>query len=1016
MKNNQKFPYPKGSEWRKWDLHMHTPASFHYDYHGGDAFDKIIEKMNQSDIAVFAITDYFTLEGYKELRKRKDKITKTVFPGIELRLEDSLLPSRHTRNKDKGKSDIPINVQIIFDNDEDIFSRIEEYVFSLEFKDFHNQTNALKKENIIKLGKQINSQLNDQEAYIAGCKRVRIPKEKIKEVLKEKGLSGRALIILPYEKYGGMDPIDPDNDSLIKSRLTKLCNIIESSKESQIEFFLGHSPKLPFILEEGSKNEQFITYIGRPKPCLVGSDSHHPDTVGTFSGNKQCWIKADPVFEGLQQIVYEPSARVYIGEEPPTKLEASKIIKSISIKNSNCWFEDGSLELNQDMISVIGGKGSGKTALLDLIAFSANQEWKEIEGPNSFLPRVKGKIPQLSLILTWSDGSTDNVSLRTYKHQERKKKVIYLSQGFISKLCSEEGSQDLQNQIESVIFQKIEETDKGIYPNFQTYKESRLKIARIALESIQEQLKEIVKEIQGKFALVTEESSIEKDLELKSKDLKEIKKETKKLSDFLLDARKTKQYEGYKNLNERKSVYEKKIAKEREKVRNIDVILELISSFEKKAASFVEDINKKLEEIGVKEQITIAINPKNVIQLINGHRTRIIDSIKKSEEALKKIQLEMQRIISKLKLEKTRENKLIELNKLEKQLGEQIESLKMKSESIKKAKKEIDPLLDRAIETFFRFFILIREGRTILKEIYKPLDSVLKESKEEHERFFSFDVSLDFDSSKMVEMIDQYIDHRKEGKYYNQTGEQIKQDLINIANKTIDLFDWQVIKDNPEQQESIDKRNNKKVRDFIFEIRSLFVDYRRETTEIGEQKIAEQLKDDFSIEDFYNWLFDISYYKLSYSIQFNNKRLDDLSPGLKGVALLILYLELDDEDLKPIIIDQPEENLDNRFIFSTLVGYFRKAKLKRQVIIVTHNANLVVNTDSEQIIVANYDKDKSDQPSIISYVSGALEYSFTDKREKSILFSKGIRQHCWDILEGGPDAFRKREEKYNFPM
>mgnify|MGYP000500528342 CR=1 FL=1 len=117
-----------------------------------------------------------------------------------------------------------------------------------------------------------------------------------------------------------------------------------------------------------------------------------------------------------------------------------------------------------------------------------------------------------------------------------------------------------------------------------------------------------------------------------------------------------------------------------------------------------------------------------------------------------------------------------------------------------------------------------------------------------------------------------------------------------------------------------------------------------------------------------------------------------LSLGPKGTVLLKILLVEDD---KPLIIDQPEENLDNRFIYDTLRDAFRKAKTDRQVIIATHNANLVVNTDAEQVVVATYDDN------VISFESGALE-------------NPSIRTQVAQILEGGQDAFMRREQKYNF--
>ena len=97
--NNSK--YPKGSEWRKWDLHIHTPASFHWNgqkFNGdpcspqnADLVDEMIHALNSAEPEVFAIMDYWTFDGWFALKRRlaqpgAPKLLKKVFPGIELRL------------------------------------------------------------------------------------------------------------------------------------------------------------------------------------------------------------------------------------------------------------------------------------------------------------------------------------------------------------------------------------------------------------------------------------------------------------------------------------------------------------------------------------------------------------------------------------------------------------------------------------------------------------------------------------------------------------------------------------------------------------------------------------------------------------------------------------------------------------------------------------------------------------------------------------------------------------------
>lgn len=114
--------------------------------------------------------------------------------------------------------------------------------------------------------------------------------------------------------------------------------------------------------------------------------------------------------------------------------------------------------------------------------------------------------------------------------------------------------------------------------------------------------------------------------------------------------------------------------------------------------------------------------------------------------------------------------------------------------------------------------------------------------------------------------------------------------------------------------------------------------------------------------------------------------------------LLLLYLALDTEDDRPLIIDQPEENLDPKSIFDELVGLFIAAKAKRQVIMVTHNANLVVNTDADQIIIAEAGPREAGGLPGISYMAGGLE-------------DAPIRERVCEILEGGEHAFRERARR-----
>jgi hypothetical protein len=152
------------------------------------------------------------------------------------------------------------------------------------------------------------------------------------------------------------------------------------------------------------------------------------------------------------------------------------------------------------------------------------------------------------------------------------------------------------------------------------------------------------------------------------------------------------------------------------------------------------------------------------------------------------------------------------------------------------------------------------------------------------------------------------------------------------------------------------------------------------------------------LKEFAHWLFGTDHVSVRYEISYDGVDIRKLSPGTRGIVLLLLYLALDDSDDRPLIIDQPEENLDPKSVFDELVALFIAAKAKRQVIIVTHNANLVINTDADQIIVAEAGPHPSGGLPPISYVAGGLE-------------SAEIRKAVCDILEGGEAAFRERARR-----
>ena len=127
-------------------------------------------------------------------------------------------------------------------------------------------------------------------------------------------------------------------------------------------------------------------------------------------------------------------------------------------------------------------------------------------------------------------------------------------------------------------------------------------------------------------------------------------------------------------------------------------------------------------------------------------------------------------------------------------------------------------------------------------------------------------------------------------------------------------------------------------------------------------------------------------------IFYNGKELAKHSLGQRASALIIFILTQKDNDV--IIIDQPEDDLDNQTIYKEVIKELIKLKSKTQFIFATHNANIPVLGDCEQIVVCDYEEKK------INIEMGSID-------------NHNIQQKIINIMEGGKDAFNKRREIYN---
>src|SRR5262249_26963181 len=150
----------------------------------------------------------------------------------------------------------------------------------------------------------------------------------------------------------------------------------------------------------------------------------------------------DVTFESLRQACIEPEGRALVESEPPRGALPSQTIERVDVSNAP-WLRNAQVPLNPGLIAIIGPRGSGKTALADLIAAGGHAMTPHLN-KSSFIYRAKGFLEDSESSLTWESGESTSILLRDVEFEDliTTPHVQYLSQQFVEQLCSAEGLKD----------------------------------------------------------------------------------------------------------------------------------------------------------------------------------------------------------------------------------------------------------------------------------------------------------------------------------------------------------------------------------------------------------------------------------------------------------------------------------------------------------------------------------------------------------------------------------------------
>lgn len=941
----------RGSTWNKWDFHVHTPYSVlnnqfgfnpdpewktditEFDEYVKTLFTKAVEK----DIVAIGITDYFSIDGYKrireaylskpekmaelfpdeELRTRVEQIY--VFPNIELRLDTFV-----------GEDDHSINYHVLFSGNIECSFIEERFLQRLTFAHHTGTQLPINRNSIEQLGSEYrkNNPKETRENYLVGLEKAAIHHDKVIEVLKKStDLT---------DKYFLSIPVDEDLSTLkwdgryseTRRLLYHQCHFLMSSNAGTRRFALA----------EGHEEEQKREF-GSIKPCIWGSDAHNYEKLFCPDEDRFCWVKAEPTFEGLQQILYEPAERVRIQKEKPEEKDEHQVIDYIIFHDK--LFEEKPIYLSEGLTTIIGGKSTGKSILLRHIAKAVNAKQVQESERQSRLNTTQRLDTDVEVF--WKDGVSGE------------RKIIYIPQSWLNRVVDESGGDtQLNTMIREILLQqpsiysahrilegKISEIIAVTKKNIEEYvlhverekacerqlsESGRSAAFKSSIEKLEKQREDLSAEAGITDEILEKYSALEKQIGMKNEQLNTVRKEEPHI-EFInkpyvyIPGITSIELDGSHNydMNNIPTVKEE-IAKAIEQINK--AVLEIWEPAIQKASEILTD-----KKQGISDAITtLNVDFEPLKQIVAKN-----DQLKKLDNQLKE---ERQRLQNALEIENEKAKHHSEADKLKSQI---LSSRKNILSAYEEFSKKLSGL--NGPETDLVFIAKIDDKR---KELFDAING---------------------------------------------------------------LFDNRNLKSFREAGYSVTDAETLKIDDGLFE--ALWKCMSNGTLAFkGGNNLQTTLEKLFS-----DWLY------IHYVVKSGNDTINSMSPGKKALVLLELIVNLEKGNC-PILIDQPEDDLDNRSIYTDLVKYLKEKKHERQIIVVTHNANVVVGADAEEVIIANQaGKEAENYSKLFEYRCGAIEnvspiFEIDGTVRKGVLNQKGIQEQICDILEGGKDAFEKRANKY----
>lgn len=1010
--------YARGLLWRKWDLHVHTPDSIDHNYSGTreEQWNRFLQELEElpAELKVIGINDYIFLDGYRKVLAERAAgrlgNLDLILPVIELRLDKFGGSDEHFSR---------VNCHILFSDaltpdqiqHQFLNALPTKYKLTPIARDVAGTWEALPtRESIQDLGQKIIDSTPPEKlkgnpsALHLGFSNINFSINEVRAALHNHYLIDQHLVAVGKTEWADFKW----NDQLIaeKKDIINGADLVFTAAESRGACNRARDK----LIEEGVNSKLFDC-----SDAHAFLDSADKDRLG----NCLTWIKADTTFEGLRQSLREYEGRVFLGDEPP-KLrvvisEGGRFLRSIVIKkkdNSRLaedWF-DSDIELHHDLVVIIGRKGSGKSALTDVIGLLAESPR---EDSFSFLNKERFRHPrenkagEFEATLTYENGTETTKRLDEAIDGTSPPRVNYIPQSFFENICSEiarGNDAEFQLEIEGVIFSRLDRTHRLGQRSLRDLIDYRTREIQEAADILREDLEEFNNEIVSvermlfpeyteeiKNKLVQRKQDLLDHEEAKPEEVAEPRKDGDEGEESTEHIALHEKKEHLDTIDNKIGIAEECQTETARKLAAVGKVELALNNLEERHRRGGAEIREELTLLGIKwddiAKLEINRTPLTAVKTgleevktecdnklaeegdgsLKVSRAACAKEIKELKEKLDEPQQKYQEYLEALKTWKTKKGVIVG----DKETLGSISDLEARLKELKSLPAKLKELEGKRLEVSGQIYAKLMELVDLYTELYSPVQEFVDRNETVRKRLgLAFDVFVrnnNFENGFL-----QRISRNVKGTFSGPEGPSVLREIVERAD--------------------FDDRENTLA--FLGEISSCL--HRDKGSIDGDEfRVESQLRKDCTPEELYQYIFGLEYLLPQYTLAMGGKPLSALSPGERGTLLLIFYLLVDDSNA-PVILDQPDENLDNETVYELLVPCIREAKQHRQVLVVTHNPNIAVVCDADQVIHASIDKANNNS---VTYESGAIE-------------NPAMNKHLLDVLEGTRPAFDNRDDKY----